>query len=135
MNEIIFKGLENEHVKFILDHAFYKQGQLSVDIHIDGYVVKGFVWIVTGELIGFYRDISKMYKAMKGIAVFLDTEDQLRLEFSFTVRGYVNVKGRYKKRPDRETELKFELECTQPQLLEAIEQMESIKSLNPSPLT
>lgn len=131
MNEITFNDLEGNQIKFILDNNFYTQGRLTIVIDIDGYLVNGHAWIVTGELVGFYNDLSNMYKTMKGKTVFSDTENQLNLHFSFTVHGYVNIKGRYKKRHERETVLIFELECSQPQLLETLQQMEKIDQLNP----
>jgi len=129
MEEIILNDIDQNQFKLILEDDFYNQGMLTIEINVDGYYVKGPVWMVTGELACFYTNLVKMYSEMKGQAVLVDTENQLELIFSFTKRGYVLVKGRYKKNHDRNNEIIFEFESTQPQLLETIEMMKEIGSL------
>lgn len=128
LNNIIFNGTDSEYLTFILDEDFYNYGSAVIDIKVEGYSVKNVIWIYIGDFKLLYKNLEEMYTSMKGNTYFCNPDETLEITFSFNKRGYVIINGRYKEQANKINELKFEFECTQPQLYEAIYSIKMIIS-------
>lgn len=126
MNEIKLKCDSGEYLSFYIDSDFFKYGKSEIEIKVSRYFVRGHVWFSSGELKRFTEELKQMYESMKGIVVLSDSECNVDIEFSFNTRGYVNIKGCYKENYEKDNELIFELETTQPSLEEWIRRFQII---------
>ncbi|MBQ4898720.1 hypothetical protein KB559_07715 [Paenibacillus sp. Marseille-P2973] len=126
MDEILILDLDNNYLKFLFTEESYKYGKVRIDIKADNYFVSGSIWLYREEILEFKRQIEKMYKDLKGTAILMDSESALEAEFSFDVRGYVNIKGQFRERYERENQLNFALKTSQMQIQEAINRINEL---------
>ncbi|WP_155988009.1 hypothetical protein [Gorillibacterium massiliense] len=126
VEELIIKDLDNNYLKLLISEDFYKFGGARIEIKVDNYFINGVIWLFRGELLEFKRQIEAMYRDLKGIAILMDSESALEAEFSFDIRGYVNIKGRFKERYERENQLLFSLKTTQPEIQELMNQIDEL---------
>jgi hypothetical protein len=126
MDEIFLRSDLSNYLKLDVDEEFRKHGKLSVEIKVSGYFCRGTVWFTFGEIQQFLKQAVKMYDEMKGSAKLADSETNLEIDFSFNKQGYVVLNGRYKESYAKTNELIFELEVTQPQLQEFINNLKAI---------
>lgn len=120
MEEIKILDLDNNYLNLLFSEESYKFGKVAIEIKADNYYVNGSIWLYREEILEFKRQIERMYKELKGIAILMDSESALEAEFSFDIRGYVNIKGRFKERYERDNQLVFALKASQVQIQETI---------------
>lgn len=128
MNEVFFKGNNKDFLKFSTDEDFFKYGASVLEIQAGNYFVRSVIHLTYGDLKRLGERLGVFYSEMKGTSYFTDIEENLDISFSFNKRGYVILNGRYKERGSSINELKFELECTQPDLFEIISYINNIRS-------
>ncbi len=126
MNAIKLKCESADYLSFYIDSDFFNYGKSEIEIKVSRYFVRGQVWFSSGELKKFTEKLKQMYESMNGIVVLCDSECNVDIEFSFNNRGYVIIKGRYKENYEKDNELIFELETSQPSLEEWIRRFENI---------
>ena len=127
MNEVFFKGNNKDYLKFSTDEDFFKYGASVLEIQVGNYFVRSVIHLSYGDLKRLGESLGIFYSEMKGTNYFTDIEESLEINFSFNKRGYVILNGRYKERDSSINELKYELECTQPELFETINYINSIR--------
>lgn len=84
-------------------------------------------YFTTGELYTFCNSLIDCYNKLDGTAELPNTECELTLSVTFNKKfGKVSIEGSFRERPDRSTELKFEIVSDQSNILPAINSLKKV---------
>jgi hypothetical protein len=97
-----------------------------LDIRSSNYLVRGSLFISTGELYTFYEQLKKCFASLVGSAKLISSEDNLRLEVTFDEVGHVTTKGAYKEQHFEGNELLFEMTSDQTYLSQTLIDLKNI---------
>ena len=92
-------------------------------------VLNGGLWLSTGALYRFFKQLKPCYNKLSGEAIFTTVEQDLKLKADFKKNGHVIINGIYKERPDIDNILHFEINSDQTQVLEALKDLKKIGEL------
>jgi hypothetical protein len=94
--------------------------QSRLEITCSNYSVNGNLYITTGEIFEFYKQLKVCYASLKGSAKLTSYEGNLELNILFHGLGHAKVQGFFKEKLHEDNELKFDLSTDQTYLFQAI---------------
>ena len=100
--------------------------QSKIEITSSNYSVAGHLYITTGEIYSFYKQLKQSYSSLTGVAQLTSYEGNLELNIVFDGFGHATVQGFFKEKLEEENELKFQLSTDQTFLFQAISGLSDI---------
>ncbi|MHA6484093.1 WapI family immunity protein [Paenibacillus sp. strain BS8-2] len=98
----------------------------TIQIRSGNYTVQGSIWLTTGELFQLNKEISEMYKQLKGKAFLKAFDSDFEVTIEIDQRGRIYINGNYKEFPSVDNELTFSFESDQSYLVKTIEDLQLI---------
>ena len=136
MFDFVVRGKNGSFILITIDEAFDFPNSTShfggydvkgmVEIKSGSYYVKGELWFSTGEVYQFYNQLIKCWSDLEGIATFINSEVNFKLEVKFNKYGKVIIEGYFKEFAHEDNELKYEIESNQSFFVETIEGLNKI---------
>ncbi|MEK4039554.1 hypothetical protein MHH49_18700 [Paenibacillus sp. FSL F4-0122] len=84
------------------------------------------MWFSTGEAYQFYNQLILCWADLDGVATFINSEVNLKLDVTFNKRGQVIVEGYFKEFAHEDNKLKFEIESNQNFFVETLDGLKKI---------
>ncbi len=135
MTEIEVKG-ENGYLKIQIQRMFGFPESTSpfggydtesvIVIKSSNYYIKGSIWITTGDLYNFYKELKNCQEMVKGQANLSSYEDNLRSTITYDEFGHAILKGKFTEKYEEENTLEFELKSDQSFLNSTILELETM---------
>ncbi len=98
----------------------------AIEIKAANYRISGQLYIATGEIFNFYKQLKDCQRTLKGKATLTSYEGNLSVEFNFDEQGHVQINGNFQEYQHSENELIFELDSDQSYFNETIVQLDAI---------
>ncbi|MEF2248806.1 MULTISPECIES: WapI family immunity protein [unclassified Paenibacillus] len=95
----------------------------GIEIKSGNYSVSGVLWISIEDIRLFYIGLIEAHKRCKGVAKLINYEGTLELIIEYKTRGYIEVKGTFRERHDKDNELTFNIESDQTYLNELVNEL------------
>jgi hypothetical protein len=92
-------------------------------------VLNGGLWLSTGALYRFFKQLKPCYDKISGEASFTTLEHDFELKANFKNNGHVIITGTYEEKPDIGNRLQFEITSDQSQILEVLIDLKKIEGL------
>ncbi|WP_214629720.1 WapI family immunity protein [Paenibacillus agaridevorans] len=98
----------------------------GIEIKSGNYSVSGVLWISIEDIRLFYIELIEAHKRCKGLAKLNNYEGTLELNIEYKTRGYIEVKGTFRERHDKDNELTFNIKSDQTYLNELVKELNKI---------
>lgn len=99
--------------------------QSRIEIKSGNYLVKGQVYISTGNIYNFFRQIEDCYKTLKGTATLESYDKNLLMTLDFEGLGHVKVTGTFNEYHDH-NKLDFEMKTDQTFIVDTLDSLKKI---------
>jgi hypothetical protein len=133
MTEIEIKG-ENGYLKIQIQKMFGFPESTSpfggydtesiIEIKSSNYYIKGLIWITTGDLYSFYKELKNCQEKVKGQANLNSYENNLHSTITYDEFGHAVLRGKFTEKYEEENTLEFELKSDQSYLNSTISELE-----------
>jgi hypothetical protein len=97
-----------------------------IEIKSSNYYIKGLVWITTGDLFNFYKELKNCQINLKGRAVLNSYENNLYSTLFYDDLGHVILKGKFTEKYEEKNTLEFEIKSDQSFLNSTISELETM---------
>ena len=118
MDSFSIKG-SSGFIKIKIDEAYGFPNETSVfggydtrsklKLKSTGFSVDSILWVSTGNIYDFYKELEATQRDLRGIARFTSYENNLSFEISYNEIGHVSISGEFQDNCVEENVLKFEI--------------------------
>jgi hypothetical protein len=136
MEEFSIKGGNDNYLKFSFQEVYgFPQStshwggfevRTSLEIKSGNFSVKSTMWVSTGELYEFFKNLESANKELRGKVEFKNYERNLEFIIAYNELGHATVGGTYFDLGHLENELKFEFNTDQSYLTLTIQDLKQI---------
>ena len=100
----------------------------TIEIKCSNYYIKGLVWITTGDIFNFYKEMKECQENLKGQAKLNSYENNLLSTLKYDEFGHVVLKGKFTEKYMEENTLEFELKSDQSFMNSTLKDLELLVS-------
>ena len=97
-----------------------------LEINANGFNVIADIYISTGEIFEFYKNLSFRNDQLRGSIHFENYETDLEFDLVYDFNGHVNIKGKFTKQNELNNMLRFEIKTDQSFIQSALSQLKAI---------